>query len=319
MRLLVATVGSEPENEGMRQVFLDLAREDAVGEHPVEADPDRADALLFVDLQQYLGDPFPRALRHHELVRAFPEKVFVYDERDLAFFTFPGIYVAPMPRLARRRAILGGPYPWLPNAPAVSTEDPDLLFSFRGSRTHPIRNDVLTLRHARALVEDAGDINFFAVRDAASDARFERARVTYGEMILRSKFVLCPRGRGPASFRLYEALAAERVPVIISDDWLPPPRVDWNRCAVRVAERDVHAIPRLLEEREGNWPELVAGGREAIAKQLGRSRLWHHYATSLTALRHAARRHLAPWWAQPEVLRLHASRIKAAIARRGPA
>lgn len=323
MRVLVTTAGGGPQNEGMRQLFLDLARADAVGEHPVEADPERADALLFVDLQQYPGDPFPRALRQHELVRAYPEKVFVYDERDLAFFTFPGVYVAPAPRLARRRAVLGGPYPWLPNAPAVAAAEPDLLFSFRGSRTHPVRAELLALEHDRGLVEDASGVDFFPLGGAAPDERLQHARVAYRELIVRSKFVLCPRGHGPSSFRVYEALAAERVPVIVSDDWLPPPRVDWDRCAVRVAERDVHAIPRLLEQREADWPELVAGGRDATAEQLGRSRLWHHYATSLAALRHAARAQLAPWWAQPEVLRLRASRVKAAVARRarttGPA
>src|SRR4051812_25162656 len=97
MRVLVATAGDEPWHHAERDVFVDLARADVVGVHALERDPERCDAILFVDLHQHPDDPFLAILRRHPLARAHPEKVRVYDERDLPFFTFPGIYVAGTP------------------------------------------------------------------------------------------------------------------------------------------------------------------------------------------------------------------------------
>jgi hypothetical protein len=320
MRILVATAGDEPYNHAQQDVFVDLARADTVGEHQLESDPARADAILFVDLHQHPDDPFLATLRQHELARAYLDKVFVYDERDLPFFTFPGIYVAGTLRLARRRAMVGGPYPVLPNPLQPTAQEPDLLYSFLGSRTHPVREALFALKHERGLVEGASGANFFALRASASEAQLQRARTEYAAVIARSKFVLCPRGHGPSSFRLYEALAAGRVPVVISDDWLSPPRIDWSRCIVRVAEKDVQGVPQLLERLEADWPNMVTAGQDALGHHLARSRLWHHYATSIDELRRVPRTRAAPWWAQSQVLRVQIRSLRGAVraAIRGP-
>lgn len=51
-----------------------------------------------------------------------------------------------------------------------------------------------------------------------------------------------------------------RVPVVISDEWVEPTGPDWQGCSIRVAERAIADIPRLLEEREG---EALAMGNLA--------------------------------------------------------
>ena len=306
MRIAVATVGDGPEQHGALDVFLRLARLDAVGEHELTRDPESADALLVVNLQQLPDDPYLRALRQSPLVEAHFDKVYVYDQRDRPFFTFPGIYVSGAGRWARRLPLVGGPYPNLPNAPELANQAPDLLFSFLGARTHPVRAGILALEHPRSIVEDTSALNCFPwVSDEDPDDRLRSARTRYRAVVGRSKFVLCPRGHGPSSFRLYETLCAGRVPVVISDDWLAPPRVNWGGCVLRVPERDVQRLPQILEEYETRWPIMVTAGQAAVSEHFSSTRLWHHIAASITNLMQV-RRPRTPWWAQSQVIRIWA-------------
>jgi len=56
-----------------------------------------------------------------------------------------------------------------------------------------------------------------------------------------------------------------RVPVILSDEWVPPEGPAWARFSVRLAERRVAEIPRLLEARR---EEAAAMGRVAREEYL---------------------------------------------------
>lgn len=62
----------------------------------------------------------------------------------------------------------------------------------------------------------------------------ERLADKYIKLIHDSRFVLCPRGGGPSSRRLYETMAAGRVPVVISPRWIPPFQhaIDWSKLIV---------------------------------------------------------------------------------------
>jgi hypothetical protein len=98
----------------------------------------------------------------------------------------------------------------------------------------------------------------------AGPGRHERARslMSYADTLHRAKFIACPRGVGASSIRLFEAMRVGRCPVIVSDDWLPPPLVDWESCAIRIAEKDLGHLPAILREREGDAEAL---GRQARA------------------------------------------------------
>lgn len=51
----------------------------------------------------------------------------------------------------------------------------------------------------------------------------------YNQIIIDSVFSLCPEGTGPNTIRLWESMALGSIPVIYSDDWLPPqiPEMNW--------------------------------------------------------------------------------------------
>ncbi|XP_068646030.1 probable glucuronoxylan glucuronosyltransferase IRX7 [Aristolochia californica] len=70
----------------------------------------------------------------------------------------------------------------------------------------------------------------------------------YQSEIVRSVFCLCPLGWAPWSPRLVESVALGCVPVIIADDiQLPfPASVPWSEISLRVAEKDVERLDRIL-------------------------------------------------------------------------
>ena len=86
-----------------------------------------------------------------------------------------------------------------------------------------------------------GDRRFYLKRE-----RFEG----YQREIARSVFCLCPLGWAPWSPRLVESVALGCVPVIIADGIRLPSEaaVGWEEISVRVAEKDVGNMGRILEE-----------------------------------------------------------------------
>jgi len=144
--ICVVATGTGDASNAARQVFIDLASADAVGTHRLESDPARADALLFVDAHCNTADVLQRQLRSHPLVRAHRGKTYVYDQRDRPLWSFPGLYMNATRREGeRRRLMIGGPYATTAADDELPDRSPDLLFSFRGSRTHPLRDEVRVL------------------------------------------------------------------------------------------------------------------------------------------------------------------------------
>ena len=74
------------------------------------------------------------------------------------------------------------------------------------------------------------------------------AKRTDADFIRRTRFVLCPRGQGVSSIRLFEVMKSGRVPVIISDAFVPPAlqgRTGWTDAAIFVREHllDFSSMP----------------------------------------------------------------------------
>lgn len=304
MKVLLKRLLDRPYSAEVQHGIEELARRDRRGRHHIVIDAAEADAILFVDLHLWqLYDPFMGALREHELVCRYPDKVAVYDERDRPIFTLPGAYASPIARQVRTRAVAPTPYLLLSRPAIDAGVEPDLLFSFRGMRSHPLRKAVLDLRHPRGVIEDSSQTLFLA-GDDETDAH-EAARARYAELLGRSKFVLCPRGHGTSSYRLYETMLAGRVPVVISDAWQPPPSVDWDLCSVRIAERELQRLPERLEALEPRWGDLRAGVEAQAAEHLADDVRWDELCTAVEAQLERARANprRGPWWLNTHVAR----------------
>jgi exostosin family protein len=83
----------------------------------------------------------------------------------------------------------------------------------------------------------------------------------YVNEILRSKFVLCPRGQGMATHRLFEVMQLGRIPVILADDWLAPIGPDWNSCSIRIREKEIRNIPSILQANQDRFESMALAAR----------------------------------------------------------
>jgi len=57
-----------------------------------------------------------------------------------------------------------------------------------------------------------------------------------------------------------------RCPVILSDDWIFPERVDWPACSITVKEEDVDRLPEILEANLHRAEELGMRARQEWEK-----------------------------------------------------
>jgi hypothetical protein len=233
----------------------------------------RAEADLIVYPKPYLSDR-DAGDRLHEFGPGELLRTCVFSQLDEPFPWAPGMY-ASLPASYANRGFVGGFYVAqqhheeggiTSDLEAARSLESDLLWSFVGTTSnHPVRRRLLELRDDRALVRDtqvwSDKIRWRWKSEQRREAR--GAFSSFAEAMGRSAFVVCPRGRGASSIRLFEALQVGRVPVIVSDDWLPTPFVEWEGCSIRVAEKDVDRLPGLLRERE---PEAVEMGKRARAE-----------------------------------------------------
>jgi hypothetical protein len=135
-------------------------------------------------------------------------------------------------------------------------------YGFMGGITAPLRQKIL--RHLSA---DADLKGLIKVQGGPWDRMFDRsgvaAKVEYADNVRSSKFVICPRGNGVGSVRLFEVMKAGRVPVIVSDSYVPPSGVDWTSCSIRVKEDNVHNLTTLISQNLPDWQVLSANARRS--------------------------------------------------------
>lgn len=257
------------------------------GPHELEDDPEAADVILFVGSRH----PLHRDIRSHPLARRFPRRVVVYDSSDWVIPFFPGIYPSIQKRYYRSDRIWSGFYLRWSAAETISFTDPEtvprFLYGFVGSAaTHDIRRRVLALRRSDALLRNTDKE---PGRDYGQPQHvYDSYRAAYGNDLASVRFVLCPRGVGPGSMRVFEAMKAGRVPVIISDEWVEPEGPAWSSFSLRVRERDVEAIPRLLESTAAKAPEMGQRARAAWEDWFSPNVAFRSIATRATELTRTA-------------------------------
>ncbi len=224
-------------------------------------EPAEAEVIVLLESNGFRSQHDIAALERQALVRDYPEKVFAINYEDHPAGFLPGLYAALSASRYDPARHAAWCYLFPPNpevyraAPVALKEEDALLFSFRGAPSHECRDRLFALKLP------AGT----RARVTRIDRWYDHTQgeqQDYVTELLCSRFVLCPRGLAPASHRLFEVMALGRCPVIIGDEWVPPEAVDWERCSIRVAEKDIAGLPALLARREGEAVELGQRARQ---------------------------------------------------------
>lgn len=124
-----------------------------------------------------------------------------------------------------------------------------MLFSFHGANTHPLRQEMPDA--VRKLCRKSP---VYLKRWTPEVSRNDVLEMFTA--LSKSQFALAPRGYGPTSYRLYEAMRLGVVPVYVSDvHWLPP-MVPWHLCAI-VASSWTEAMERMMDlQGSPAWAEM---------------------------------------------------------------
>jgi hypothetical protein len=258
---------------------LNSAKNDRIQKHKLTNSAEEADIILFIG-SRFL---YHFDISSSEYYRRFPEKCLVYDLQDYTLPRIPGIYTDIPSYLHDIPLYKTGFYIQVSYKDHISYEDFSdckYLFSFAGSsKTSPIvRQKILDLDHPRAFLKDTSKASAVNSKD-------------YADLLRMSKFILCPRGISASSYRCFEAMKAGRAPVIIADNWVEPPGIDWDSFSIRVPESEIHKIPDILEEFETkaemmgekaieNWENnfsLESGFNWLVDSCLDIKRSWPYY------------------------------------------
>lgn len=131
--------------------------------------------------------------------------------------------------------------------PSNPQDEPKYRATFCGSiTTHPVRETLLM---------GYGERPGYHICGSVGTDQFEY-------LMDNSKWALCPRGTGPTSYRLYEAIQMGCVPVYIGDDfWLPfAEDVRWSDfcilCPIEVV--NMGGLDDVLNANENRWLAMRA-------------------------------------------------------------
>jgi len=106
--------------------------------------------------------------------------------------------------------------------------DKDILISFSGANTHPIRE-----RMVKAIDNPFVKLESMPIKQ-------------YYDILKRSIFALCPRGYGVTSFRMFEAMAFGCIPIYVSDEFWEPFNLPFEY-SIKVHESEIDNITEMLE------------------------------------------------------------------------
>lgn len=262
-----------PLMEARRSAQLDRFRI-----HSLTKDPMTADLIVFVEF--YGSGWYFERVRRHPLVRRYRERCFLFCANPFVIPFLPGVYAGVEKFWATTRTRPGFYLGRTKNEFTTYTppaNDLPYLFSFMGSvRNARVRGDLATLRHPRGFFQNTEqDFDRVLNRKMDRQERLDYDR-RYAELTKASKFVLCPRGLSASSIRLFETMRMGRVPVILSDGWVPPIGPRWDDFSVRVPERDFALVPRLLEEREAEAVAMGELARQEWDRWFSDEVLFHH-------------------------------------------
>lgn len=172
------------------------------------------------ELQKFL-DRLDRSKKYYTIVQY--DNGILSNLRDLDIMVFSmsgGRTDYPLPLISQKHKCTINPY-----------LNRYLKGSFIGGLTHPIRETI---------------VNSITCDSLWLINTNKHSLQTFCFLIQSSVFTLCPRGFGPTSFRIQEALQYGSIPVYISDEFVIPHNIPFGEYGVLIEAKDAHRVPEIL-------------------------------------------------------------------------
>lgn len=253
---------------------------DPFGIHTISDDPESADVVLFAE-HHPPGDPYFFEVLKNATYKKYKEKVVLYSDSDKPLSKLPGIFPSVEKTFYKKNFNRSGPYiarHCENDSLRLNHSDikKEFLFSFIGAaRTHRVRKNIIKLDYPGSYLKDTSDKNLWEL-NREEKKRFEKE---YVDVSLKSHFILCPRGEGVNSYRLYEAMEMGLAPVIISDDWVPMQGPCWENFSIRISEKDIKEIPAVLQEKIKYSRKMGEEARKNWEHWFSKEVCFHHIAS----------------------------------------
>jgi len=80
------------------------------------------------------------------------------------------------------------------------------------------------------------------------DVQHYQKESCYRDLLLDSRYTLCPSGSGPNSIRFWESLGAGSIPILLSDKLQLPYRDDWDKSIIIINEDNFDQLDKILSK-----------------------------------------------------------------------
>ncbi|MDD4932603.1 MAG: exostosin family protein [Methylacidiphilaceae bacterium] len=201
----------------------------------------------------------------------------------------PGLYPSARRKNQNATRIRGFPFwrrynPWI-EVLAKRHLNPDIEYSFVGSATSPTRKRLFSHRQLSVapglyLENTSGQNDWLSPDEEKKRSFFLR----YAEIMARSRFVLCPAGAGPATFRLFETMQMGRVPILISDDYVFPKGPPWKDFLLQVRESELDMLPDLVRSERAEADDRGRLARRSWEEFFSEETFFHYLCETLEEL-----------------------------------
>lgn len=317
MRIHITTCYPQHDGQHMVDWLKKAANLDSHGKHKWWDDPETADAILFFEGHAGM-DPLRLGVLFNPIYRKYRQKCFLYHDGDYAYPFMPGLYPSLLKEHHKPGWCEGAPYFARQAVNEAVTAAADLnperkwLASFIGANNCPVRKAMLNWSHPLIHLKDTTGLHAWEM-DAKSRQKYE---TEYAQICGESKAILAPRGLGPSTYRLYEAMEIGRCPIILSDSWVPPLGIDWIQCSIKLPESSANDTEPIVDRLgKEDIEEKGDAASEQFINRLSTPHAWDYVATQVEALT-ASAKHEVGWGSIVKTLKTKHRRIVLGSIRR---
>jgi len=294
--------------------------------HTLVNSAESADIILVVFVRE---DSDGSEILRHDLINKYPSKCFSLTDADAPLFLHHGIYCSTKKSILTMGRIRTGAYtayadrflnPYV-QGHVVSTQNrvaKKYLLSFMGRNCSDVREIIFRLDFNRRdiLIEDSSSFDLWHGEDAG---RMARQKYFY-DVLVSSKFSLCPRGSGATSLRLFESMQVGVAPVIISDGWLFPRGPRWRDFSIVLKQKHIRDLEKVVQSYENSYAEMGVLARTAFETYFAESRYFNYVIANCLSIMRAQRIPEALYWKSNRVLlSLRKGKAKLRLLRRSRA